>query len=171
MGYICRTRIGILVGMGKIKEARSFYKRFYCFNTLCGIVLGVICFLFRHQLVNIYSSSNPEESKYFMRLVIIYSILLVGESSRMTPVITMKTINKIRPLLILCCVVQLGLSTTGAITIYLTSPRVEYYAASMTSSILCMNVCTFIYSMIIDWKQQKSLALQVDPTQGIPLMK
>ena len=155
MGFVCRTRISILLGMGRPLVAKAFFKSFYRFTAFFGLLLCSASLLLRERIADLYSSNDPEQRECFLMLLTTYSLFMPSETSLMTASISMKTIGKVRLLLILNLLVLLGLNSAGTIMIYQTIREVEYYFLCIQVSILMLNVSAFIGCSFSDWTPEE----------------
>ena len=71
-----RTRMNYLIGAGYHHGAKKLTALLILASFLVGIGLGLLIFAFRNSLAAIFSSENPTERGYLLRLIALYCLFL-----------------------------------------------------------------------------------------------
>ena len=110
---IARTRINILLGMRKYNTARNAFRFLVACNFIFGGFVAIVLVLLRNQLNSIYSSANPEVEKWFIMMFLAYIIGSPSDLSLTLTMLGMKSVGRIRLLLILTIIIPFGGSLAG----------------------------------------------------------
>lgn len=152
---VCRTRMNILIGMGKKSAAKNYFKFFIAFTFLIGSFIGGLLIVFRGYLALLFSNSTPEIKAWFYRLVLIYSTV-AGIQLSINPILVgMKSIGKVGLLLFLNIVLSLMCSLSTGYILY----RLGYHCDVQFGNYMILgNLLTIIVLIITlcsDWSKIK----------------
>ena len=151
LALVCRTRASILIGMDRQETGKQFFREFYRFAVFVGVLMGIATYFLRSYIADIYASNDPEQKEILMNLLTMFCIFMPSEAALMTSTITMKTIGKVKVLLLLNCILLIGLNSGGATFIHKTKPHVQNYLLCIICANLLLNISGYFVSVLSKW--------------------
>lgn len=93
--FIARTRINLLIGMGRGQTAKNFWIFFEVSCVVFSSFYMILCFFIPDYIAKIFADSSPEMKNIFVQLLFIYGIVMPSEVSCLTSVVAVKSVGKI----------------------------------------------------------------------------
>ena len=156
---VSRTRINMLIGMGKIAAAKNFFIFFLSSIVFMGVLIGMLVFFFARNLIGmIYASSNEEMSSTFKTILGIYCFCIPSEFSATTTFVGIKTIGKIDILVIANFITLIVGNGFGGFIL----SKLDFGPIILSSWLFILlyfqNGLSAIYIIMHDWSTVKPLA-------------
>ena len=96
---ILRTRMSVLIGMGKYINAKNYFLFFLFSTVVFGIACCIVMLMLGGVLTRGMGSSTVEMSKYFYAMLVVYALAIPNSCTAMSTFIGIKTVGKISYLL------------------------------------------------------------------------
>lgn len=152
---ICRTRINIFIGMGKVRIAKNYYTFFVAWVWTLGLMLCLLFIAIRRPITDAFASSTPEMERWFDKLLFAYSCFLPFEMILCTTVVGIKTIGKIATLLVFTLVFFIGGNFCTALVVMHWHGSCLYYLLSTYFWATVMNLLALTVVLASDWSLAK----------------
>ena len=152
---VARTRLNILIGMGKQQTAKYFFEFFILSTIACGVVWGILVVILREPLALCYASSNDELKMWFKSLLVILAFACPSETSLTSAQIGLKTVGGIGHLLVYSVLTLLvGNVVAGPIFLHFKVSVMVIFGWTMFLTIL-FNLLVIRKALVTDWAHAK----------------
>ena len=96
LSSICRTRVNILIGMGKHKTAKNFFNFFWVSNIILGTVVACLGLIFRSQISWLFANQNEDIKASFVRMIVVYCLACcIPEIALSTSLVGIRAVGKV----------------------------------------------------------------------------
>ena len=149
-----RTRMNYLLGGGFPKAAKRVAAMIVAAACIASVFTGILLYLVRRPLANLYSSSDPDANDYLVRLLALFAIGLFLDLNYSTIVTIMRTSNHV----LFCAVVSFGCCfiLNGSVCVYMRAnwdiTCIHIFISMYTAVFLSLAIC-FIKGMLFDWSK------------------
>ena len=149
---IYRTRLNIMIGMGKPEVAKKAFVFFYKISSFVGLIVGIFLYIIRDFLSRQYAGNNEAIRGYYVDLLIVYCLVCTSEVSIYTAFVGMKTVGKIVELLTLNAIVLMIGNFVGCFILEKLGFGAVGFWSMVMSVLLVLNVLCVYYTLRDDWK-------------------
>ena len=135
-----RTRINILLGKRLNRAAKHFYIFMLISLVLTGLVISLLCLLFRHQIIDILVGSDEQVSYYFYQLLLVDIVALWSDLQMATTQVAIKSIHRLGFLIKANFVLMIGCNVLAN------------YLIAIVGGYGCVQIfiCTFFWIHVLD---------------------
>ena len=148
---IYRTRLNIMIGMGKPEVAKKAFVFFYKISSFVGFFTGILLYSMRNFLARQYAANNAIIRGYYVDLLIVYCIVCTSEVSIQTALVGMKTVGKIVHLLTLNAVVLMIGNFIGCFILEKLGYGAVGFWSMVMALVLFQNILCVYFTLSDDW--------------------
>lgn len=150
---ISRTRVNILIGMKRPDIAKNFFL-FFAFGSMgFGMIGGVIMFLSRNLMADLYAGNSEEARDWLSGCIALYSLITWSEFSMCGNAVGLKTIRQIEVLLKYCFFILLLGNFAGGVPIRYLGGNVWHLLSWCIFLAALLNVLIVRRCQQVDWEK------------------
>ena len=154
LATVSRTRINILIGMGKHQTAKNFYT-FYSVGTLClAAIIGASAIVARNQLAVLFGSQNEEVKTIFVNMVVFTGLFSCLAEIGLSPsLVGSRAVGKVRYQILMnfCMAAMWHIPCCYLMNQH--KLEANYLIISFGVNLTALSSFAFVVSLLSDWSK------------------
>ena len=163
-----RTRINYLLGAGHYKSAKKIAAMIIFAGFIAATITGVLLFIFKAQIAQIYSSNNKDSLDYLVKLLTLYCVFLQVDVNYGSIITVMRSTNHVIFCAVACFVCCFIFNGTGCIVMLKTIDiKCTHIFMSMYVSMAIALVICLLKGFSYDWANVKTTGEKKIPSFSV----